>query len=168
LRDARSIFTIHNLAYQGNFSPDWLTPLGLGPEMLSVDTMEFWGQLSFLKGGVAFSDSITTVSPTYAREIQTAEYGAGFEGVLIRRSSDLHGILNGIDTERWDPRRDPYLPEPYDEQSLDGKDAAKRALVDLMSPGESLDDLKRPLVGIVSRLVDQKGFDLVSSLTSEL
>jgi len=168
LRDARSIFTIHNLAYQGNFSPDWLTPLGLGPEMLSVDTMEFWGQLSFLKGGVAFSDSITTVSPTYAREIQTAEYGAGFEGVLIRRSSDLHGILNGIDTERWDPRRDPYLPEPYDEENLDGKDAARRALVDLMAPGASLDDLKRPLVGIVSRLVDQKGFDLVSSLASEL
>ena len=94
-----------------------------------MDALEFWGQISLLKGGIVFSDSITTVSPTYAREIQTKEYGFGFEGVLATRAADLHGILNGIDTDRWDPRRDPFLPEPYDEHSLEKKDAAKRALV---------------------------------------
>ena len=112
-----AIFTIHNLAYQGNFPPDWLAPLELGPEMMSMDALEFWGQISLLKGGIVFSDSITTVSPTYAREIQTKEYGSGFEGVLAARAADLHGILNGIDTDRWDPRRDPFLPEPYDEHT---------------------------------------------------
>jgi len=168
LRDARAIFTIHNLAYQGNYATDWLAPLGLGPEMRSIDAMEYWGQLSLLKGGIVFSDAITTVSPTYAKEIQTPEFGAGFEGVLAARSSDLFGILNGIDTDRWDPRRDPYLPEPYDEHSLETKDAAKRALLDLMSPGASLEALKRPLVGVVSRLVGQKGFDLVADLAAEL
>ncbi len=81
-----SIFTIHNLAYQGNFPPDWLAPLELGPEMMSVDALEFWGQISLLKGGIRFSDSITTVSPTYAREILTKEYGSGFEGVLATRA----------------------------------------------------------------------------------
>jgi starch synthase len=168
LRDMTAIFTIHNLAYQGNFPPDWLTPLGLGPEMLSTDAMEFWGQISLLKGGIVFSDSITTVSPTYAREIQTEAYGAGFEGVLATRADDLFGILNGIDTDLWDPRRDPYLPEPYDEHTLDGKDAAKRALLELLCPGTPLEELKRPLVGVVSRLVDQKGFDLVAKLAAVL
>ena len=163
-----SIFTIHNLAYQGNFASDWLAPLELGPEMMSMDALEFWGQLSLLKGGVAFSDSVTTVSPTYAREIQTKEYGAGFDGILAARSADLHGILNGIDTDRWDPRRDPFLPEPYDEQTLEKKDAAKRALIDLLCPGTTLERLPRPLVGIVSRLVDQKGFDLIAELVPTL
>ena len=112
LRGLTTIFTIHNLAYQGNFPREWATPLELGPEMLSIDAMEFWGQISLLKGAIVFSDAITTVSPTYAREIQTEEYGAGFNGVLAARSADLHGILNGIDIDRWDPRRDPYLPSP--------------------------------------------------------
>jgi len=168
LRDVTTIFTIHNLAYQGNYGSEWLAPLGLGPEMLAMNALEYWGGISLLKGGIAFSDSITTVSPTYAREIQTKEYGFGFEGVLATRASDLHGILNGIDTDRWDPRRDPYLPEPYDEQTLEGKDAARRALVDLLLPGMPPDQLKRPLVGVVSRLVDQKGFDLVAELASTL
>jgi starch synthase len=163
-----SVFTIHNLAYQGSFAPDWLAPLELRPEMMSLDTMEFWGQISFLKGGIVFSDRITTVSPTYAKEIQTREYGAGFEGILAARSTDLHGILNGVDTNRWDPRRDPFLPEPYDESSLDKKDAAKRALIELLGPGTSIERLPRPLVGIVSRLIDQKGFDLIAELASVL
>ena len=163
-----AIFTIHNLAYQGNFPPDWLAPLELGPEMLSMDAMEYWGQISLLKGGIVFSDSITTVSPTYAREIQTKEYGFGFDGVLAARSADLHGILNGIDTERWDPRRDPFLPEPYDEHSVEKKDAATRALIDLLWPGMTFEQLERPLVGIVSRLVDQKGFDLLEELVPVL
>ena len=164
LADMTTIFTIHNLAYQGNFAPDWLVPLDLGAEMLSMDALEFWGQISFLKGGIRFSDSITTVSPTYAREILTKDYGSGFEGVLATRAADLHGVLNGIDTHRWDPRRDPFLPEPYDEHTLDRKEAAKRALIDLMCPGTLLERFGRPLVGIVSRLVDQKWFDLIAEV----
>jgi starch synthase len=168
LRDVRAIFTIHNLAYQGNFSPDWLAPLGLGLEMMSIDAMEYWGQVSLLKGGIVFSDAITTVSPTYAKEIQTPEFGAGFEGILAARASDLSGILNGIDTDRWDPRRDPFLPEPYDENSLEMKEAAKQALLDLLAPGARLEALERPLVGVVSRLVDQKGFDLIAEIAATL
>jgi starch synthase len=163
-----AIFTIHNLAFQGICAPDWLAPLELGSEMLSMDALEFWGQISLLKGGIVFSDSITTVSPTYAREIQTAAYGFGFEGVLATRAKDLHGILNGIDTDSWDPRRDPFLPEPYDESTLEKKDAAKRALMDLLRPGTPSASFPRPLVGIVSRLADQKGFDLITELASTL
>jgi starch synthase len=163
-----TIFTIHNLAYQGNFPADWLAPLDLGPEMLSMDALEFWAQISLLKGGIVFSDAITTVSPTYAREIQTKEYGFGFDGVLATRAADLHGILNGIDTDRWDPRRDPYLPEPYDEHTLEKKEAAKRALIDLLCPGTPFERVARPLVGIVSRLVDQKGLDLIADVIPTL
>ena len=163
-----AIFTIHNLAYQGNFPSDWLAPLELGPELMSMDALEFWGQISLLKGGIVFSDSITTVSPTYAREIQTKEYGFGFDGVLAMRAADLHGILNGIDTERWDPRRDSFLPEPYDENSLEGKESARRALIELLCPGTPFEQFARPLVGIVSRLVDQKGFDLFAELAPTL
>jgi starch synthase len=163
-----SIFTIHNLAYQGNFPSDWLAPLGLGPEMMSIDALEYWGQISLLKGGILFSDGVTTVSPTYAREIQTSEYGFGFDGILATRASVLHGILNGIDTDRWDPRRDPYLPEPYDEHSLEKKDAAKRALFELLCPNVPFESFPRPLVGIVSRLVDQKGFDLIAEAAGAL
>jgi starch synthase len=168
LSGVTTIFTIHNLAYQGNFPSDWMAPLDLGPEMLSMDALEFWGQISLLKGGIVFSDSITTVSPTYAREIQTKEYGFGFDGVLATRAADLHGILNGIDTDRWDPRRDPFLPEPYDEHTLEKKDAAKRGLMELLSPGMPFERFSRPLVGIVSRLVDQKGFDLIAELAPTL
>ena len=163
-----SVFTIHNLAYQGSFPPEWLPALDLGPEMLAIDAMEFWGQISFLKGGINFSDIITTVSPTYAKEIQTKEYGAGFEGILAARAADLFGVLNGIDTDRWDPSRDPYLPEPYDERTLEKKEAAKQELLDALGPRTSLDVLSRPLVGIVSRLVDQKGFNLVAALEDQL
>jgi starch synthase len=163
-----SVFTIHNLAYQGAFAPEWLAPLDLGPDMMSTDALEFWGQISFLKGGINFADCVTTVSPTYAKEIQTKEYGAGLEGVLAARASELFGVLNGIDTDRWDPSRDPFLPEPYDEKSLEKKDAAKRELIEVLGPRTSLEALRRPLVGIVSRLVDQKGFDLLAGMADRL
>ena len=163
-----SVFTIHNMAYQGTFPPEWLAPLDLGLEMMSSDALEFWGQISFLKGGINFADCITTVSPTYAKEIQTKEYGAGFEGILAPRASELFGVLNGIDTDLWDPSRDPFLPEPYDENCLEKKDAAKRELIEVLGPRTSVEALRRPLVGIVSRLVDQKGFDLVAELADRL
>ncbi len=168
LRSMASVFTIHNLAYQGTFAADWLAALDLPPELMSIDGLEFWQQISFLKGGINFSDVITTVSPTYAREIQTSEYGAGLEGALAARAADLHGVLNGIDVERWDPSRDPFLPEPYDEHSVERKEASKRELIERLGPRASPEALGRPLVGIVSRLVAQKGFDLLAQLADRL
>ena len=129
-----AIFTIHNLAYQGNYPADWLAPLELGREMLSLDALEFWGQISLLKGGIRFSDSITTVSPTYAREILTEEHGFGFEGVLATRIADLHGILNGIDTRVWNPAQDTLLPRHFSRDDLKGKAACKAALCSLLAP----------------------------------
>src|SRR6185369_10950950 len=115
-----------------------------------------------------YSQVITTVSPTYAKEIQTPEYGAGFEGILAARSADLFGILNGIDTDRWDPSRDPFLPEPYDENSLEIKDASRLELIDTIGAPSGADTLPRPIIGLVSRLVDQKGFDLISQIAPRL
>ena len=164
-----SMFTIHNLAYQGSFPPQWLRALDLGPELLGMSGLEFWGQVSFLKGGINFSDVITTVSPTYAAEIQTKEYGAGFEGVLAARAGDLFGVLNGVDTDRWDPSKDPFLPEPYDERTIEKKLASKSELLDVLGPhAPFLESVERPLVGIVSRLVAQKGFDLIAELADTL
>jgi starch synthase len=164
LRNMASVFTIHNLAYQGSFARDWIPLLDLPLDVMGLQAMEFWGQISFLKGGINYSRVITTVSPTYAKEIQTPEYGAGFEGILAARAQDLFGVLNGIDTERWDPSRDAYLPEPYDEQSLQKKDISKRELLETLGAPVPLERLPRPLIGVVSRLVDQKGFDLVADI----
>ncbi|MGD9906380.1 MAG: glycogen synthase GlgA [Vicinamibacterales bacterium] len=162
------VFTIHNLAYQGIVDKNWLPRLGLGWDLFTVDGLEFWDRISLLKSGINFSDAITTVSPTYAEEIQRPDYGAGLDGVIRARAHVLTGILNGIDVEAWGPERDPYLPVPFTARALAGKRAAKRAVLDAF--GLATDDaaLARPLVGIVSRLVDQKGFDLVAEVASEL
>ena len=163
-----SVFTIHNLAYQGLFEPDWLPRLDLPWELLGLDALEFWGRISFLKGGINYADLITTVSRRYAEEIQTPELGFGFDGILRRRSADLVGILNGIDTERWNPSRDPHLPATYSAEDLSGKRHAKEAV--LAAFGLTCDErtMARPLVGMISRMVDQKGFDLVASLSQDL
>lgn len=168
LRGVPAVFTIHNVAYQGVFDASWLPRLGLGPELMSVNALEYWGRISFLKGGIAFSRLITTVSPRYAREIQTLEYGFGFDGILRSRSADLVGILNGIDYDQWDPARDPYLPEPFDACRLDGKAAAKQTVLEMFGLPAGETARKRPLVGMISRLVDQKGFDLLAELREEL
>ena len=130
LADLPAVFTIHNLAYQGVFDASWLPRLGLGWDLMRIDALEYWGRISYLKGGLMFSRMITTVSPRYAREIQTPEFGFGFDGILRYRSDDVVGILNGIDYDQWDPARDPHLPEPYDANHLAGKRAAKRALLE--------------------------------------
>jgi starch synthase len=165
---APCVFTIHNLAYQGTFEPDWLPRLDLSRDLLGVEALEFWGRISLLKGGINYSELITTVSPRYAAEIQTPEFGFGFDGILRRRSADLVGVLNGIDVEQWNPAGDPHLPAPYGADDLAGKHAAKRAVLDRY--GLLSDDaaLKRPLVGMISRMVDQKGFDLIAALPSEI
>ena len=163
-----SVFTIHNLAYQGLFESDWLPRLDLGWEELGLDRLEFWSRMSFLKGGIVDSRVITTVSKTYAEEIQTPEFGFGFDGVLRQRSADLVGILNGIDTSVWDPAHDAFLPAPFDVDNLAGKAAAKRAVLARYGLPTDAAALSRPLVGMISRMVDQKGLDLISEVSAGL
>jgi starch synthase len=163
-----AVFTIHNLAYQGIFDASWLPVLGLGWDLMRIDALEFWGRISYLKAGIVFSRLVTTVSPTYAREIQTPALGFGFDGILRHRSADLIGILNGIDYDQWDPARDRFLPVPYGVDSLAGKRAAKRAVLEEYRLPSADAALERPLVGMISRLVDQKGFDLLASIADEL
>jgi starch synthase len=168
LAHAPLVFTIHNLAYQGLFDPVMLPALGLGEDLMSVDGMEYWRQASYLKAGIMFSDVVTTVSPRYAQEIQTPEYGCGFDGILRARRDHLVGILNGIDYDQWDPARDPFLPATFSADDLSGKTRVKQAALEAF--GVPVDDeaMRRPLVGMVSRLVDQKGFDLLAGLSGRL
>jgi starch synthase len=167
LGGAASVFTIHNLAYQGLFPPAWLPALDLPWDLFHVEGIEFWGKISFLKGGINFSEMVTTVSPRYAKEIQESEFGFGFDGILRRRSKQVCGILNGIDTDVWDPARDRFLPAPYDADHVESKQLSKRAALDALGVGASPEVLARPLVGLVSRIVDQKGFDLLAEIGAE-
>jgi starch synthase len=165
LAGCATAFTIHNLAYQGLCGADWLPRLGLAPTLLGIDGIEYWGGVSFLKGGINFSDVVTTVSPTYAREVQTAGHGFGFEGILSARAGVLVGVLNGIDTGEWSPSRDPHIPMPYDEATApEGKRAAKRRLLQRYALPETPETMRRPLVAMISRMVDQKGLDLLVAL----
>ena len=158
LHHAPTVFTIHNLAYQGHFGSSVLGPMGLPDSLITEDALEWEGHISYMKGGILFSEMVTTVSPTYAREIQTAEFGHGFESIIRSRAADLAGILNGVDYDEWDPRHDPHIAARYEEGDHLGKVACKRAI--LREYGLAIEpDL--PLIGIISRLVHQKGFDLV-------
>jgi len=168
LGGTRTIFTIHNLAYQGLFEPDWLPRLDLGWDQFTVDRMEYWSHVSFLKGAINDATLLTTVSPRYAEEIQTPQLGFGFDGILRARRADLVGILNGIDTREWDPARDRFIPRPYSADDLSGKAAAKEAVLQQYGLPSDADALKRPLIGMVSRMVDQKGFDLIAEVSEEL
>lgn len=165
LAGAKCVITIHNLGYQGNFSGYLLPDLGLSSAVFTPRGLEFWGSLNFLKAGIVWSDEITTVSPTYAREIQTPEYGHGLDGVLRDRAASITGILNGVDYAEWDPENDPHLSHHFSARNLTSKRFAKQALLREMKlpPNE-----KRPLIGIVSRFAGQKGFDLVSAIAPEL
>jgi len=163
-----TVFTIHNLAYQGVFDASWLPRLGFGWDLMRVEALEYWGRISYLKAGIVFSSLITTVSPRYAQEIQTPELGFGFDGILRSRANDLIGILNGIDYDQWDPARDPNLPEPFDASKLEGKAAAKRRVLETFGFRWSQVRGRTPLVAMISRMVDQKGFDLLAALTDTL
>ena len=154
---ARSVFTIHNLAYQGLFPQGDFPLLGLPQRLMHPDGLEFHGWLSFMKGGLVHADRITTVSPTYAREVTTAEFGCGVEGVLRARAADLSGILNGVDHAHWDPATDRALAARYDAGDLAGKAKCKEALQREMGLAARAD---APLIGVVSRLSEQKGLDL--------
>jgi starch synthase len=153
-----TVFTVHNLAYQGLFPASMFAQLGLPPSLWSIDALEFYGQLSFIKGGLALADFVSTVSPTYAREIQTPAFGAGMDGLLRHRADHLSGILNGIDTAVWDPATDAQLAQTYTVQSLGGKKINKLALQERMGLAR---EPERPLIGVIGRMVEQKGFDLI-------
>jgi starch synthase len=164
----RTVLTIHNLAFQGHFDPSELPWIGLGHDLMTPELLEFWGRGSTLKGGVVFSDKITTVSPTYAREILTPEYGFGFNGILLRRAADLVGILNGIDTEAWNPATDPYLPAHFTAETLGRKAAVKRALLEYADLPADERAMARPVIGMVTRLTHQKGCDVVAGAADRL
>ncbi len=152
------VMSIHNLAYQGLFESEFVTRLGLPWDIFNLQGLEFYGQLSFLKGGLVHSDLLTTVSPTYAKEIQTREYGAGLHGLLRQRADDLVGILNGIDISVWNPQTDGDLFAPYSAGDPSGKAKNKKRLQELLGLAVSEE---KPLFGCVARLDPQKGFDLV-------
>jgi len=160
------VTTIHNLGYQGRFGPHLLPDIGLGPEHMRPDLLEFHGDISFLKGAIVYADWITTVSPTYAREIQTPYFGEGLDGLLAARSNSLSGILNGVDYAEWNPETDRYIPQRYSSDTLEGKLACKLDL--LREFGLDATDPKRPLIGIVSRFAKQKGFDLIAQVAQPL
>ncbi len=158
-----SVYTIHNLSYSGIFSHEEFIRLQLPGEWWSADALEFFGNFSMLKGGIVFSDKVTTVSPTYAQEIQTPGFGYGFDGVLRANRHKLHGILNGIDQDIWNPATDPYLPDHYSlkHRYLAGKRANKQALLEQLGIKLQDDQLNTPLLGFIGRLVEQKGVDLL-------
>lgn len=165
-KNIKTVFTIHNLQYQGVFSKSILGDmLGIGWEHFNSDGIEFHDQVSFMKGGLNYSDALTTVSPTYAQEIQTAHYGADLEGVIHRRQSFLSGILNGIDYEEWNPQTDPLLLENYTWRSFKRKERNKQKLqAELNLPICA----STPMMGMVSRLVRQKGLDLLAHIMEDL
>jgi starch synthase len=156
------IFTIHNMGYHGLFARDVLARIGLPDSLFRIDGLEFFGHVNYLKGGLVFSDYLTTVSRKYAQEIQTTEYGHGLDGVVRTRGEHLLGILNGVDYSVWNPEVDNLIAERYSARDLSGKQACKRDLLaEFQLPEENL---ARPLIGIVSRFADQKGFDLFAQI----
>lgn len=162
---ARSIMSVHNMAYQGIFGPEVVELFGLPQESFSMFGLEYHGQVSFLKAGLYYADWITTVSPTYARDIQTTKYGYGLEGLLMQRQTTLTGILNGIDAQAWNPATDPHISTPYDIQRLANKAYNTQALRAQLGLAPAK---KSPLIGMVTRLTEQKGIDLILPLIPEL
>ena len=160
----RALFTIHNMGYQGIFPAMEFVRTGLPWSEYTPDRLEFFGQVNLLKGGIVYADLLNTVSPTYAREIQTPQFGYGLEGVLQTRKERLFGIINGIDYEHWSSATDPYLPSRYTVRDLAGKKRCKTALQrEMKLAGRSV-----PLIGLVSRLVAQKGIDLILDILADL
>ncbi|MEO0185783.1 MAG: glycogen synthase, partial [candidate division WOR-3 bacterium] len=158
---SKSLFTIHNLGYQGRFPKNKFALLGIEWEYFNPEGIEFYGDINFLKAGVLYSDMITTVSPTYATEIQTPEFGFGLEGILRKYSHKLCGILNGIDYQVWNPETDSLIYEPYND--FKGKKKNKLELTN-----ELLLNSKKPLIGMVSRIAGQKGFDLLTKILDDI
>jgi starch synthase len=164
-RRVNSLLTIHNLGYQGIFGPQVVPEIGLDPRWMNPEQLEFFGDLNFLKAGIAWSDAVSTVSKGYAREIQTPEYGFGLDGFLGKHGP-ITGILNGVDYTQWNPEHDPHITQNYSASDLSGKQACKRAiLAEYALPHDNPD---RPLLAIVSRFASQKGLDILADAASRL
>jgi starch synthase len=161
-----TVFTIHNIAYQGVFPAGSFRLTNLPPSAWSLQGIEFWGQCNFLKAGLVYSDFLTTVSPRYAVEITTKNFGCGLEGLLRERKGSLRGILNGIDVNAWNPQTDCYLPANYSGDNLAGKKVCKEALCKRVGLAEKT--CRLPLLGMIGRLADQKGFDLLEKVLPDL
>ncbi len=165
LAGAATLMTVHNLAYQGLFPPDRLPVTGLSRDLFTPNGIEFYGKINLLKGGLVFADLLSTVSEQYAREIRTAEFGCGLEGVLRERAGDLIGILNGVDYSSWDPAGDRLIPARYTADDLSGKRTCK---ADLQRTQGLTVDPGAPLLGMITRLADQKGLDLVAATLNHI
>ncbi|HJZ63959.1 MAG TPA: glycogen synthase GlgA [Candidatus Acidoferrum sp.] len=165
MKDMPVVFTIHNMGYQGQFSRDVMDRAGIPAVTFTPSGIEFFGNVNFLKAGIVYSDYVTTVSKRYAQEIQTREYGYGLDGVARSRGDRLVGILNGVDYGAWNPAKDPFIPAKYSPKDLSGKLVCKQELLKTFN----LPDVPgRPLLGIVSRFADQKGFDLIAEVAHEI
>lgn len=166
VRGVPVVFTIHNLGYHGLFPREILGRLDLPENLFHMDALEFYGKVNYLKAGLVFSDYLTTVSRKYAQEIQTPEYGHGLDGVIRRRADHLQGILNGVDYSAWSPEQDKLIAAQYSAKDLSGKRLCKKDLLEQFKlPAKSL---ARPVIGIVSRFADQKGFDLIAQVAEQL
>ena len=166
MKDVPVVFTIHNIGYQGLFGKEVLERAGIPLILFQPGGIEFFDKVNFLKGGLVYSDYVTTVSPTYAREIQTPEYGFGLDGVARNRKDRLVGILNGVDYAVWSPETDTFITMKYSAKDLAGKQVCKQELRETF--GLADDNLARPVLGIVSRFANQKGFDLIAEKAHEL
>ena len=168
-KNTASIFTIHNLGYQGLFPSSEMPLTGLGWELFNPEGLEFYGKVNFLKAGISSADILNTVSNTYSKEILSKEFGCGLDGVLRNRVRDLYGVINGIDYEEWDPSRDAFIPAKYSRDNISGKAFCKKELMkSLFRPLDNLDAERNPLIGMVGRLSAQKGLDLVLQSANEL
>jgi len=164
-QNIKTIFTIHNIGYQGLFSKDEFPKLGIDSKFFNMEMLEFYDKVNLLKGGIVFSDIINTVSPTYSREIQTKEFGYGLEGVLAKRKRDVFGILNGLDYSIWNPKTDKFIIKNYSLQNLKDKYKNKEDLQRICKLPAKID---MPLFGIVSRLAEQKGFDILADAIEKI
>jgi len=164
LRDVRTLLTLHNVGYQGIFPGSQFSKTGLSADLFTPAGLEFYGSVNLLKGGIVFADAVSTVSPTYAKEIMTSDGGFGLEGVLAGRKDGVAGIVNGIDVCFWNPETDQHLPANYTRDDLSGKIVCKKTIqVELGLPNRDV-----PLIGVIGRLTSQKGFDLLAEIIPEL
>lgn len=166
LSHVASVFTVHNMGYQGLFAADKLPTCGLPASEFSPEGIEYWGKISLLKAGIVYADAISTVSPRYSQEIQTPEFGLGMDGILRKRSADLYGILNGADYTSWDPATDRHIKAHYTPGNMQGKSRCKKALIDEMGLDPHFMD--RPVLGVISRLAAQKGCDLLVQIVEDV
>ncbi len=164
VQGVRTVLTLHNVGYQGLFPGEQFENTGLPPSLFIPEALEYYGSVNLLKGGIVFADYVTTVSPTYAREILTPEFGFGLEGVLRNRADQLLGILNGIDIDRWNPETDSYLPANYSVIDRSRKLVCKQAL----QREFGLPETSVPILGVIGRLTSQKGLDLVETIIPQL